>query len=452
MQMTGDPLLHRHLSRTVLSVPAAPDSSVHADEWGWEDDDGICLFGFYSEERDVKGEKTPDTGTALSETGVFKLATELFGAVTGKRLPANKKANSVTPSCCAERREGSDISGGCVREPSADVKSPEAASLLGSHEFRLSGSGPGFLNMTVTVSQETLTKYPYLKSSLLGMEGEEGAKSSGGEKPAVVLYIHGGGHALMTAQSYGHLTGRHAMVMKDSVVFGIDYRLSPLWKFPVPLLDVVENIQFVAKRAKQWGVREDGFFVMGDSAGGNLAAASVGLLIDRKQKGDQGASELLSHIGGLGLVYPFVCAHCPTSTKFRPFQRGFATTKDDLYYAHMYNRGVRDLSDWRAWPLFTPKRILREFPPTYTAVMLRDTLLDEGVAFHERIKREIGDKADLEAFTGYHGSYVHWWFSKGERPLEWIASRWRGLVFGGSPGGKGGKSSGQAEGDSRVEL
>lgn len=57
-----------------------------------------------------------------------------------------------------------------------------------------------------------------------------------------------------------------------SVVFGVDYRLAPEHRFPVPHNDSYEALNYIVANAQKYGIDITRIALWGASAGGNLAA------------------------------------------------------------------------------------------------------------------------------------------------------------------------------------
>ncbi|KAI9307116.1 Alpha/beta hydrolase fold-3, partial [Cunninghamella echinulata] len=69
-----------------------------------------------------------------------------------------------------------------------------------------------------------------------------------------------------------------AVKSKVNVVF-IDYHLSPGSKFPVPVEECYSSVLWIYQHGKELNVNIEKIFIGGDSAGGNLTAATVSKFI-----------------------------------------------------------------------------------------------------------------------------------------------------------------------------
>ncbi|XP_041483568.1 arylacetamide deacetylase-like [Lytechinus variegatus] len=93
-----------------------------------------------------------------------------------------------------------------------------------------------------------------------------------------LIYIHGGGLCLSSANSYDGLTRTLAEEL-DTVVVSIDYRLAPDHPFPSGYEDCLTATRYFIQHAeKEFGVDERRIAIGGDSAGGQLSASvSIGI-------------------------------------------------------------------------------------------------------------------------------------------------------------------------------
>lgn len=111
-----------------------------------------------------------------------------------------------------------------------------------------------------------------------------------------IIHIHGGGYiALTVMSSIGSLV---AHVSETGVpMLSIDYRLAPQHPYPVPLDDCWAGLQWIRSHAAALSIDLGRMAVMGESAGGGLAAALALLARDR---------ELSPPLAKQILIYPMI--------------------------------------------------------------------------------------------------------------------------------------------------
>ncbi|GAB3102171.1 alpha/beta hydrolase [Aestuariicella hydrocarbonica] len=107
---------------------------------------------------------------------------------------------------------------------------------------------------------------------------------------AGLLWIHGGGYIMgNTAINDRECTSLARDV--GLVVVSVDYRLAPRHPFPAALDDCYDAWSYMLSNVAQWGLDSRRIAVMGQSAGGGLAAAVVQRIADAG--GVQPAAQLL---------------------------------------------------------------------------------------------------------------------------------------------------------------
>ena len=92
----------------------------------------------------------------------------------------------------------------------------------------------------------------------------------GCDKSKVLIYTHGGGFAVGSSSSHRKLAGHIAKALGVSAVV-LDYRRAPEHQFPMQLEDAASVYQALLAS----GIKAEDIGTIGDSAGGNLAVASV---------------------------------------------------------------------------------------------------------------------------------------------------------------------------------
>jgi len=117
------------------------------------------------------------------------------------------------------------------------------------------------------------------------------ARGSAGPLPGLI-YFHGGGWIaanIGVCDSFSRLLANRT----GCVVVAVNYQKAPEHKFPIPLDDCYAATQWVFNNASELGLDKGRIGVIGDSAGGNLAAAVT--LRARDENGPQLAYQVLAY-------------------------------------------------------------------------------------------------------------------------------------------------------------
>src|ERR1700677_2070163 len=101
----------------------------------------------------------------------------------------------------------------------------------------------------------------------------------------VVLYLHGGGYVIGSVNTHRDLMARISRASGFRVL-GVDYRLAPEHPFPAAVEDAVAAYRWVQLHHEELGTASGLVGVMGDSAGGNLAA----VVAQRTRAGGEGSA------------------------------------------------------------------------------------------------------------------------------------------------------------------
>lgn len=85
-----------------------------------------------------------------------------------------------------------------------------------------------------------------------------------------IVSIHGGGYVYGSKEIYR----RYGMDMarRGFAFINFNYRLAPKWKFPTPLADTNRVLHWVVKNAQRYHLDPQRIFLVGDSAGAQLAS------------------------------------------------------------------------------------------------------------------------------------------------------------------------------------
>jgi acetyl esterase/lipase len=219
-----------------------------------------------------------------------------------------------------------------------------------------------------------------------------GARPDGAPRPAV-LHIHGGGFIVGRMQDTFPASQRLAEAL-DCVVIEVEYRLSPETVFPGPLEDCHAALVWVHGHAASLGVDPARIALMGESAGGGLAAMVAIAARDR-------ASVPLCY---QVLIYPMLDDRTGSTRRVPPFigTIGWNEAGNVVGWTSLLGQPAGS-STVPAGAV--PARIasFAGLPPTFIGVGAIDLFVDEDVAFAQALIAA-GVPVQLLVVPGaYHG-------------------------------------------------
>ena len=202
-------------------------------------------------------------------------------------------------------------------------------------------------------------------------------RRSTGEPPgSAVLYLHGGGMIF----SLDHLGPMYELAARRYVsesgvpLLLVDYRVAPEHPHPTPVEDCYAALEWLAANGHMLGLDPDRIAVMGDSAGGGLAAGVC--LMARDRNGPAVAQQLL--------IYPMLDDR-PAASAAAPLRHLTWTYDDNLtgWGALLGDdAGGEDVSAYAAPARATD---LAGLPDTYIDVGDLDIFRDEDIAYARRL-------------------------------------------------------------------
>ena len=200
---------------------------------------------------------------------------------------------------------------------------------------------------------------------------EHGAKEA-------ILFFHGGGWTTESVETYDRVCARMAQ-STGQIVVSVEYRLAPEHRFPTGLEDCYAAAQAMLRGEILPEVTPENVTIMGDSAGGNLAAAVCLMARDKK--------ELLP--GKQILIYPAVNSCYTEKSPYKSVKTngtGYLLTSVKMEdYVILYQRTEED----RKNPFFAPvlAENLQGLPDTLLLTAQYDPLRDEGEDYAKKLKR-----------------------------------------------------------------
>jgi epsilon-lactone hydrolase len=201
------------------------------------------------------------------------------------------------------------------------------------------------------------------------------------DKNKIVIYLHGGMFVLGSIAGYKAMISHFASAFSTRILF-VEYALAPEKPFPNAANDVYKvyrELMHINPDAK--------ITVMGDSAGGGLAATLIKMASEEK----------LQMPSGVGLISPWLYLRGNTESYESRKKMDPILTKEKLMeYASYY---VAD-----HWNEADPGQFnFNSFPPLLILVGSNEILFDDSKLFCEKIKRLQPDTQMKEYENQVHG-------------------------------------------------
>jgi acetyl esterase/lipase len=189
----------------------------------------------------------------------------------------------------------------------------------------------------------------------------------------VILYFHGGGWVLSTIAMHTRLCKKFS-AMLGIPILSVEYRLAPEHKFPTAAEDAYDSLVWLHEHADEFKINPDAVYVMGSSAGGNLAA--VISLMARDRKGP--------NIRGQILNYPVTNTDMSTES-YKQHEEGPILTKKDMeFFIDTYRSKEADISHPYFSPLLAPNH--ENLPEALIITAEYDPLREEGAQYAEKLR------------------------------------------------------------------
>ena len=217
--------------------------------------------------------------------------------------------------------------------------------------------------------------------------------SESGPASPLAVFLHGGGWVLCDIEVYDGMCRTLANASGCRIV-SVEYRLAPEHKFPAALEDAYAAVVWAARQDSEGG-RASSLAVIGDSAGGNLAAAACLMARDR------GAPRIDFQL----LIYPITDFSFET-VSYRENATGYRLTRDSMeWFWRQYLDATSDGNN----PYASPMRAttLAGLPPAALLTAEYDPLRDEGKAYAARLREAGVEVEGIHLSDNIHGFLRH---------------------------------------------
>jgi acetyl esterase/lipase len=222
--------------------------------------------------------------------------------------------------------------------------------------------------------------------------------SDGGRLRPAILYTHGGGYISgSTASSWPKFSGLQKIAHDhDCLIVSVDYRLAPETPFPGALEDSYAALKWLHANAASLGADPKRIAIMGESAGGGLAAT---LTIAAR---DRGEIPVIFQL----LIYPMLDDRTGSTKEPASHAGRFIWSRQSNRFGWSSLLGVPAGSP-NVPRGAVPARVadLRGLPPTYIGVGSVDLFVDEDIEYARRLV-DAGVSTELYLAPGaYHGFF-----------------------------------------------
>lgn len=208
-----------------------------------------------------------------------------------------------------------------------------------------------------------------------------------------IFHIHGGGY--ITGDARGNeATHRPLVADLDCVIVSVNYRLAPETPHPGPVEDCYAALAWTFRNAGELGVDAGRIGVMGESAGGGLAAALALLARDRGEY----------RLAFQHLIYPMIDDRTCLETDPHRYVGEFVWTRAaNLFGWTSLLGGPPGGADVSPYAAASRAETLDGLPPTFLATGALDLFLEEDLEYVRRLTRA-GVPVELHVYPGaYHG-------------------------------------------------
>ncbi len=206
-----------------------------------------------------------------------------------------------------------------------------------------------------------------------------------GEMLPVIVYYHGGGFVIADINVYDSAP-RMLSKLANAIVVSPEYRHAPENKFPAAHEDAFAAYQWVLKNAAEWGGDPAKVAVMGESAGGNLAA---NVAIMARDKGVQAPVHMV-------LVYP-VAGNDTNTPSYQ--ENANAKPLNKAMMEWFFKETIKSDADKNDPMLNLMAADLKGLPSATVITAEIDPLRSDGEMFAQKLK-DAGVKTDYKNYEG----------------------------------------------------
>ncbi len=207
------------------------------------------------------------------------------------------------------------------------------------------------------------------------------------------LFFHGGGWVIGDYKTHERFIRDLVVASKVAAVY-VDYTRSPEAKYPVAINEAYAAMQWVAMHGNEVGIDGKRLAVVGNSAGGNIAAAVTMMAKDKH------GPEIKLQV----LFWPVTNANFETESYNQFANERFLTKNMMKWFWDNYVPNADNRKQPYASPLSATLDQLKGLPPALVQTAENDVLRDEGEAYARKMS-EAGVAVTLTRYQGMIHDY-----------------------------------------------
>lgn len=215
-------------------------------------------------------------------------------------------------------------------------------------------------------------------------------KGAAANVPAFI-FVHGGGWILGDYPTHKRLV-RDLVVLSGCAAVFVNYTPSPEAKYPTALNEIYATAKWVSKNGSEIKVDGKKLALVGNSAGGNMAAATA--LYTKEKNGPE--------IKFVNLLWPVADTSFETESYQKFATHRFLTAPTMKWMFDQYTTNEDERQDYHIALVNATAEQLKGFPPTLIQVAENDILRDEGETFGRNL-----DEAGVTVSTVRYNGTIH---------------------------------------------
>lgn len=231
-------------------------------------------------------------------------------------------------------------------------------------------------------------------------------------KSGIILFFHGGGWVTESVNTYNNVCMTMANKLRRKVI-SVEYGLAPEHPFPEGLNDCYAVAEEIFKYPQAFGINSDEVYLIGDSAGGNLAAA-VSMMAR-----DKGSFSIKNQV----LIYPVTYNDHSENSPFKSVKENgsdyLLTAGAVMDYMSLYVAKAEDYKNPYVAPLLA--KSFKNLPRTLIISAEFCPLRDEGEELGRVMLRAGNDVTIYRMKDALHGFFsMNYRFVQVKRAYEQI--------------------------------